>query len=172
MSETSYEGSSSVTPCDGKYCWSYEMNRLRNIYPLFGMLKISGWFGVAGLLAVRFMQGWDSGTSMVLPLVCGFAITAIPAVFWLLSIWIIGKRAFFRYEMDADKVSRLREKKKTESIEFSAVRSGKVWERYNVIELHSLPNTMPVYVPAADFDFVKGFILDHVPADTDLRDMD
>lgn len=171
MAEEHYEGSFSFTPQNGKYCWTYEMNKLRNIYPLFGMLKVSGWFGVVGLLAVRFLQGWDSGKSMLLPILCGFAITGIPAAVWFLSAKITGKQALFRYEMDNEKVSLLKGEKTAETIDFSAVRSGKVWERYNVIELHSVIKTMPVYVPAAGFDFVQEFILKQVPEDTDFRDI-
>ena len=172
MAEQTYEGSSSITPRDGKYCWTYEMNRLRSTYPLLGMLKISGWFGVAGFLAVYFLRGGNSGSSTILPLLCGFGITAIPVIFWFLKALISGKRALFRYEMDEEKITYFPEKKGEKAVSFSDVKSGKIWKRYDVIELRTDRKTLPVYVPSGDFSFVRDFMLDRIPEDTDLREME
>ena len=157
---------------DGKYCWTYMMNRLRNTYPLLGMLRISGWVGVAAFLAVYFLRGWTSGRSTIVPLLVGFGITFLPVLFWFLNALIKGKQALFRFEMDDDKIRVIPENQAEKDVIFSAVQSGKIWQRYDTIELHAEGTKVPVYIPEADFTFIRDYILDRIPEDADIRNID
>ena len=168
----SFERSERVTIRDGKYTWTYEMNRMRNTYPLLGMMRISGWFGVAAFLAVWWLRGRNSGASMILPLVCGFAVTAIPAAVWFLKAALSKEPVVFRFEMDDGKISRFAGKQPEKSLEFGSVRSGKIWKRYDTIELRAGRNTLAVYAPSDMFDGLKDHILALIPEEADIRDME
>ena len=154
---------------DGAYIWNYELDLRRNIFPLFDQLKISGWAGTVLFLLLYFFRGGNGKSAVFLPMAVGLAVTAVPAVIHFLRSLCTGGCRRFHFRMNDEGFTMTEDGKQERTLSFSDVRSGKIRDRYDVIELRGRGEKLPVYVPKDFFPFVRSFISDHVSEDADIR---
>lgn len=154
---------------DGAYVWNYELDLRRNIFPLFDQLKISGWAGTVLFLLLYFLRGGNGKSAAFLPMVVGLGVTAVPAVIYFLRSLGKGGCRRLHFRMNDENIMMTEDGKKARELLLSDVRSGRIRDRYDVIELRSRREKLPVYVPKDFFPFVRSFISDHVPEEADIR---
>lgn len=150
---------------DGVYRWTYRMNPRRNKHPLSIIGKV--FFSIAALSAAALlvigspnplaMSDWAMPL-MVLSLFLGlFLLTA--AILYLMGDDPIP------FAMDEEKVTTYRGKG-AGPYSLSRVRRVRFLPQYDAIRL-AFGKTL--YVPKDDYAAVRAFLLEHLPADIDIR---
>lgn len=173
----------------GAYHWSYELSLLKNPTILKMLWKIFFWviFGVWAFICVVDLfdgnmtwRNWVNMSQTFIVLVLGFEI--LVALGYFVYAMIVGFKYCVDFTMDERGVvhkQQTRQYRKIKSIlcqpkmivrqsmssTWNAVRSVEIIRRHEVIKVNETLNKNQVYVPQDDFDFVKNFILAHVPTD-------
>ncbi len=150
---------------DGVYRWTYRMNPRRNKYPLLIVGRV--FVAMAAIRAIGlFIVGSPNPGHMAdweMPLM----VTGIfLGVFLLVTglLYLQGDDPL-PFAMDEEAVTTFRAKGAGPH-SFRRMRRVRFMPQHDAIRLGF---GATIYVPAQDYDLVKAFILDHLPAETHIR---
>ena len=159
MTET-YDYTPRVTLCgDGFYRWSYEVDMSSKGAVFASMVKVCAIISLA-LIAVAAVMTPEIVTYAAL---AALGIVGLPALLWVILYRGRAARQTMRFGMNEEKIH-VPGLYKSEFTSFSQIRGVTLRPGEHLIELRTITMTLiQIFVPDEDFEFVQGFIVDHVP---------
>jgi hypothetical protein len=144
---------------DGTYCWSAAIDSAYN-------KKISGIiFGVIGGLCVLFIMMclMTNSEMLMATLLSCLAVTAVVAGI-AIPLMLLSKGRLQKYEMNEDYVHYVGDGRADARFYYPDIRYVRIYTSRSMIEVKGLIRAAPFFIAHEDFEFMKNYILQRLPA--------